>query len=292
MPLSQPLARIAPLCLVLVLFAHVASAGAQPPEFECLIKPSRDVQLGSPVPGLIEKVLVERGTVVKAGQLLATLDSRAQQANLAVAEYKAASDLELGMRRTALEIDRRIERRIAPLVKQDAASPQDLDRARREARLSAWYLKIAESDRQLRTLEKARAATAVALRQVHSPIDGVVAARLHQPGEYIDAEPLLRVVRLDPLHVEAIVPMQLFGQIRQGMRARVVPEFDDFPAGEASVEVVDPLGDAASGTFGIRLVLPNPERRIPAGIKCRVELLDLPGASVAANAPTAGVIAR
>jgi hypothetical protein len=33
--------------------------------------------------------------------------------------------------------------------------------------------------------------------------------------------------------------------------------------------VVDPMFDAASGTFGVRLTLPNPERKIPAGLKCR-----------------------
>jgi multidrug efflux pump subunit AcrA (membrane-fusion protein) len=36
------------------------------------------------------------------------------------------------------------------------------------------------------------------------------------------------------------------------------------------VIVVDPVVDAASGTFGVRLELPNPEHAIPAGLKCRV----------------------
>jgi hypothetical protein len=39
----------------------------------------------------------------------------------------------------------------------------------------------------------------------------------------------------------------------------------------AVVEVVDPVIDAASGTFGVRLRLPNPDHSIPAGIHCNVE---------------------
>lgn len=39
---------------------------------------------------------------------------------------------------------------------------------------------------------------------------------------------------------------------------------------EASVKVVDRVIDAASGTFGVRLQLPNPGYRVPAGVKCRV----------------------
>jgi multidrug efflux pump subunit AcrA (membrane-fusion protein) len=36
------------------------------------------------------------------------------------------------------------------------------------------------------------------------------------------------------------------------------------------VVVVDKVVDAASGTLGVRLELPNPDNKIPAGIKCRV----------------------
>jgi len=38
---------------------------------------------------------------------------------------------------------------------------------------------------------------------------------------------------------------------------------------KARVVVVDKVIDAASGTFGVRLTLPNPGRRIPAGLKCK-----------------------
>lgn len=40
----------------------------------------------------------------------------------------------------------------------------------------------------------------------------------------------------------------------------------------ARVTVVDRVVDAASGTFGVRLALPNPGHRIPAGLKCKVRL--------------------
>jgi multidrug efflux pump subunit AcrA (membrane-fusion protein) len=38
----------------------------------------------------------------------------------------------------------------------------------------------------------------------------------------------------------------------------------------ATVAVVDRVVDAASGTFGIRLLLPNPDLALPAGLRCRV----------------------
>ena len=37
--------------------------------------------------------------------------------------------------------------------------------------------------------------------------------------------------------------------------------------------IVDPVIDGASGTFGVRLRLPNPDRVVPAGLRCQVRFL-------------------
>jgi HlyD family secretion protein len=40
------------------------------------------------------------------------------------------------------------------------------------------------------------------------------------------------------------------------------------------VAIVDPLIDGPSGTFGARLLLPNPDHDLPAGLRCQVRFLD------------------
>jgi hypothetical protein len=42
---------------------------------------------------------------------------------------------------------------------------------------------------------------------------------------------------------------------------------------ETAVKVVDRIVDAASGTFGVRLELPNRKQTIPSGVRCRVQFL-------------------
>ena len=192
-------------------------------DIDCIIKSSNFIELSSPVPGQLDTVLVDRSDTVADEQMVATLDSRLEKANLAIARFKATSNTELSLRKAAYEIDHRAE-------------------------------------------------TALDRRRICSPIDVVVVARLRNPGEYIEDQPLLRIVKLDPLHVEAILPMRLFGKIRPGMLASVTPEHDEIANLTATVELVDPMGDAASGTFGVRLKLPNPDRTIPAGLKCSVEI--------------------
>ncbi len=239
---------------------------------DCIIMPSASVDLSSPVPGQLESVLVDRSDSVTAGQVVATLDSRVEEANLAIARFHASTDTELRLREAVHAIDLRNEKRLRSLKASKLISAQESDRAVRDARLSAWRTRQAKDDLKLHKLKLTRAEAALERRNIRSPIAGVVLARLHDPGEYIEGQPLLRIVKLDPLHVEAILPMRLFGKVKPGMQANVIPEIGTGSTYQATVALVDPMGDAGSSTFGVRLTLPNPGHVIPAGVKCRVEI--------------------
>lgn len=259
-----------------VTFLSIVSSGnsvvasTQSSGFDCVITPAQTVNLGSKVPGQLAEMLVDRGTVVVAGQIVATLDSTLEQASLDIANHRAKTDTEISLRRAAFETDRITERRLSSLVDSDVASEHERDRATRDAKLSGWRVLQARDNLEAYKLEQARAKVALDRRKIRSPIDGVVVARLHEPGEYIDSQAVLRIVKLDPLHVEAIVPMHLFGTVNPGMKAKVYSEYNESEAIEATVDVIDPMGDAGSGTFGARLTLPNPDGLIPAGVKCQV----------------------
>ena len=82
----------------------------------------------------------------------------------------------------------------------------------------------------------------------------------------------MKLAQLDPLRVEVFVPISMLGRIRVGMQAEVMPEEPVKGTFKARVIVVDRVADAASGTFGVRLELPNPGYRLPAGLKCKVDL--------------------
>ena len=62
--------------------------------------------------------------------------------------------------------------------------------------------------------------------------------------------------------------------VRKGMKAEVRPEEPYNNRYLAEVTIVDRVVDAASGTFGIRLELPNPKYNLPAGLKCKVVFLE------------------
>jgi hypothetical protein len=89
------------------------------------------------------------------------------------------------------------------------------------------------------------------------------------------------VAQLDPLHIEVIVPVEQLGQVRPGMRAKVWAEAVGDDTWEATVSRVDRVADVASGTYGVRLSLPNPDYRIPAGLRCQMSWLAEAAAPVA-----------
>lgn len=255
--------------------ATTARAQADTPfqELDCVINPSAVVEVSSAAPGVLSAVHAERSDRVSRGERLAELDSGVEQAELSLAQARAEIDTMVKLRQASLKYDTRILNRLKSVGGDSVVTSQELDVARREAALSNWRLQDARDLRHLRRLELAKAEAMMARRQVHSPIDGVVVQRLRSPGEYVEEQPIFRLAQLDPLHIEVIAPMTLFDQVQKGMLARVFAETAPQEAHTAMVTVVDPMGDAAAGTFGLRLELPNAGHRIPAGVKCRVRLL-------------------
>ena len=67
------------------------------------------------------------------------------------------------------------------------------------------------------------------------------------------------------------LPTTELGKIKKGDEATVIPEPKEIGAFAAKVKVVDQVIDAASGTFGVRLEVGNPDYKIPAGIRCQIE---------------------
>ena len=212
-------------------------------EMECLLEPHLVANVGSPVEGTLNQVLVDRGSAVGKGQVVARLNSSVEAANL---ELRMAQE-EFGKRK----VERNKE-----LFSKELISANEKDEIETQTRIAGLEVK-----QQQQVLEQ---------RSKRSPLNGVVVERFLGPGERVANEkPILRIAQIDPLNVEVIAPVELFGAIRPGMAAEV--SLDPLLSGvyKARVVVVDRVIDAASGTFGVRLELANPGNKIPAGIKCR-----------------------
>ena len=261
-------------CGLLCALPPLAEAAAAD-EYDCIAGARQMVDIRSPVEGLIDKVAVDRGDPVRKGQVVVSMESGPEQAALAIARAKAAQKGPVEAAQARVDFARSKEKRQEELYQQKFVSSSALDEARTERKLAESELHVAVENQQLSELEVTRAQELLRLRTIRSPIDGVVVQRYLKSGEFATSnmkDPVLRLAEVDPLNVEVVLPASLYGKIKRGDRADVTPETPNkaFPA---RVSVVDRVVDAASGTFGVRLELRNPDNIIPAGAKCRARFV-------------------
>lgn len=228
------------------VFLWAAAAGAE--EIRCnnlegFIEPSETIEISSHVAGVIDEIFADRGDMVYQGQPLAKLKSNVEKVSVELANAR----VEFGARK----VQRNVE-----LYQKKLISQHDKDELETELKISRLQLKEAEEVLKLKTIV--------------SPVTGVVVERKLTCGEYIGEGSVMTIARIDPLYVEVIVPVECYGKIKYGKKATVYLEAPIKGKYACTVKVVDQVIDAASGTFGVRLTLPNPTGRLPAGLKCRV----------------------
>lgn len=264
--------------LALVAALVSGSAAAQPiaqRRFDCVVEPQQVVKLSSQATGLITRLDVDRGDVIRKGQVLGTLSDEVERANLALARARATNDHDIAGGQARLAYLQRKSGRASQLVTGNLVSRNTSEEAEAEMKVAENQLRLAVLNHQVAQLEVAQAEALLRQRALVSPIDGVVMERLLRPGEFRhDQSPVFTLAQIDPLRVEVFVPASFHGQVRAGMIGEVTPEAGLAGALRAVVTVVDPVMDSASGTFGVRLSLPNAALALPAGIRCSVRFAD------------------
>lgn len=261
------------ITISLMLFSGLSllnSTWAVEIEMDCMIEPNTVINISTAVEGIIDSIKVERGDTVKKGQLLATLESGVQKANvnLARAQYEKSAGLTAGKVRLAYAERKYV--RSTELHRNNFISTDKKDDIETERRLAELKNSENEESRALAKIQLKSAMAAFKLRIITSPINGIVVNRYLSVGEFAQAQPIMRLASIDPLYVEVISHTQFYGHVKKGMQAIIKPEEPLGGSYKAVVTHVDHILDGASGTFGIRLELNNKEHKIPAGAECKV----------------------
>ena len=262
------------LCMFCCAMAVAGTVAAEEGtiEFDGLIEPYVVVEAGSEVPGIIHSVKADRGDWVKEGQVVATLRSGVERATLSLAKARAEMDANIKAKKAALEFAKRNSERVKDLYDVKALAFQKWDEVETQRVMAENELAQAMEQKQLYELEYRQANEVVRRKTILSPVSGVVMERYLSKGEYVEDKPIFKIARTDPLNVEVVMPVSQMGFVTVGMKGTVKPEAPVNGEYEATVTVVDKVIDAASGTFGVRLEMPNPNNKIAPGLKCRVVL--------------------
>tara|TARA_R110002124_G_scaffold225052_4_gene390376 strand:+ start:4131 stop:5009 length:879 start_codon:yes stop_codon:yes gene_type:complete len=259
---------------LMILTPHVSAAQSEaiPAPVRCLIEPEDMIELSAPVAGVLTEIAVSRGDMIAAGQIVARLDDTLEAFQLSQAESRAASGYALKGREARLAFLQDQAERMRRLVQRKIASDTSYEEAAMEAELALQQLEEARLDRALAEIEVERSRAVLKQKTVVSPIKGVVVERSASIGEYQDGTaPIVTIAALDPLRVEAYVPLDHFAALKVGQSVTILPEAPIGGRHAATLTVIDRVFDAGTGTVGIRMSLPNPDLVLPAGLRCTVE---------------------
>lgn len=238
--------------------------------FACQVFASDRVDLASSVEGVLDKILVERGDLVRKGDVVATLHSEVERVNLALAQTRAKSTAQLRSKQQRFELESRKLERNLDLVRKNLVSPLDIDQMRADKEIAALDVTGAEEAIELARLEAERAAAQLEVRSIKAPVDGIVVERRLSAGELVRDKPVVIIAKIDPLYAEVSLPVAYLGEVKAGMLAKIAFDAPGVAPRTVPAALVDRVIEPTSNTFGVRFILSNTGNLIPSGSKCRV----------------------
>ena len=251
--------------LVLALLAAALPAACpadQPVEpIKAITSPSLDLTLSFTRAGRVEKVLVRPGQKVRAGSLLACLENSVERKQLALLKAQADDTTALTAAETRLRRAKSDLEKIEKAYAAKAAPRRELEEAQLDADMARLELDAARFQHAQDTGKYEKAQLDLLRMQLLSPADGEIEEVIVKAGESVDAlAPVLRLVSVNPLWIDAPVPLKIGRRLKAGSNALVqLPGVDKPAAGK--VIHVSRVADPASETLEVRVELPNPSAR-------------------------------
>ncbi len=177
-----------------------------------MLTASEEATIAAQVAGQIERLFVDLGDPVHAGQVLARIDTAAYEA---LARQSAAS---LARARAAASNALQNLRRVESLRQENIASESDLDQARAQALQAQADVRAAEAAHAIARLNLDRS-------HVRAPFEGVIAERLVTAGDYVGVgAPIVRLVRTNLLRLRLDVPERDSFAVAIGQPVRISVE--------------------------------------------------------------------
>lgn len=252
------LPREAPSFTAAVLTAHREKAPATLEASASLVA-LRRVSPGSKILGRVDRLAVREGDAVKAGALLARLESRDLEA--AVIQAKAA----VTMAEAQLENAAAMARRMRELEGRGSATVKNREDAVAGERIAAAAVEQARAN-----LEASKVTLSYA--EVRSPVAGWVVRKMAEAGDMaIPGQPLFVIEDLSELEARAEIPESSVAGLAPGAPAKVTVD----ALGRTYATTLDrliPAGDAGSRSFEARFRLPNGDQALKSGLFARVAM--------------------
>src|SRR5262245_44918888 len=296
------------LMIILIIGALAYPAGAQGPELVRVvskpvsrtvslpaeIQPFLTVDLRARVSGYVERVLVDRGSVVKEGELLVELSAPEMTAQIAEAQSKVhAAEAELVQAEAQLGAAQSTSDRMKKAAETPGAiagnelivAEKQVDAAKAVINSRKQAIQAAQASVQaLKSLE--------AYLKITAPFAGVVTERIVHPGALVGPgsnDPLLVLQQTSHLRVTVAVPEENVGAIPKGAKvAFQVPAYPDRTFSGTIARRAQSL-DQKTRSMAVELDVMNPDQALSPGMYATVKW-PIQGSKAALYVPKTSVV--
>ena len=243
----------------------------------------RQATVSSEVTGKVREVLIEEGMRVEEGQVVAYLDDKTQQAQVALAEAQAdaaratLAELEANLRAARLERDR-----LRDLSERELTSAASLDSAEAIYDALAAKLDTGKENVEVAMSSVALARDALQKLTIRAPFAGVVVSKNAQPGEMISPVSagggftrtgICTIVDMESLEIEVDVNEAYIQRVTPGQR--VSATLDAYPDWQIPAEVIAivPTADRQKATVRVRIGFLERDGRVLRDMGAKVAFL-------------------
>lgn len=245
------------------------------------VNPVISVQVGSQVSGKIAKLYADFNSVVREGQVLASIDQKPYQAK--VSQAKAAlKSAQAGLAKARnMLVQKTLElNRMAALRKEQFVAQADLDLARTNARDAEAQVDVADAQVDQAKATLASAELDLGYTTIFSPVNGTVVSRNVEEGQTVVASfqtPTLFVLAQDLTHMQVIanVSESDIGGVTEGKSADF--RVDAYPR-ESFHGIVTQVRNAPVSiqnvvTYDVIISVDNPDLKLKPGMTANITIV-------------------
>ncbi|UCF05025.1 MAG: efflux RND transporter periplasmic adaptor subunit [bacterium] len=211
------------------------------------IEAEEETEVVAKVGGVVEQILVEEGTEVGTGDILAKLDDE----KIAVQLEQAKANLQ--------KLESNYERNM-DLHRKQLISTEVFQQAKYEYEHQKATYELAELD--------------LKYTSIRTPISGVVAERLIKVGNMIlPNQAIFRVAGLNPLIAVLHIPERHLDKLRIGQRAQLLVDAIEGERITGTIKRISPVVDPATGTVKVTIEAKDRSNRLRPGMFARIEVI-------------------
>ena len=204
------------------------------------------VSVSADLPGTVERVSFESGQAVTAGAVLAVLDTRQEQAQLAALEAQR-------------ELARLTFERLDGLLKEKVISKAEFDRATADLR---------QTDARVGEVR-----AVIQRKTIRAPFSGILGIRQVNLGQYLaGGDALVTLQSLDPIYANFGVPQQAAAQVSIGRAVRVTTDDAAGATWTGKVTAIDAQVNESTRNVQVQATLSNPGGKLRPGMFVRTGL--------------------